>query len=113
MNAVSRKVSPPYANFIDNTDDLVMIYCGSRAWELAKPDQDRVASLVFPSNRDPVEYRWPVLGKDVLILGQGLDRVTAAYLIVEQLRNGAGKVYVRYEDEIGLTCYDSAEPSAA
>ena len=104
---------PPYANQIDRADELVMIYCGKRAWQLARPDQDRVASLIFPAGRDPQDYRWPVSGKRVIVFGLGEPRMPTDLLIIELIRNGAAVVFVDYLGDGELTLYDPAERSAA
>lgn len=106
MSMTARKQPPPYANQIDHESDLVMIYCGPQAWELAKPDGDkRVASLVFPRNTDPSKIKWPVEGKQVLILAQEEPDDTVDLLAIELLRAGARMVHARYADE-RLETYD-------
>lgn len=97
---------PPFAAKIDKESDLVMIYCGARAWELAKPEGERVASLVFPRNRDPADFRWPVQGRQVLVLAQDEPDSAVEILVVELLNAGADIVHVRYSDEL-LVHYDS------
>ena len=68
MTDAEKRHRPPFSAQIDTDSDLVMIYCGKRAWELARPAKDRVASLVFPYYRKAGEYAWPVNGKEVLVL---------------------------------------------
>jgi hypothetical protein len=98
--------SPPYAAQIDRDGDLVMIYCGRSAWELAKPvGAERVASLVFPRNRDPADFNWPVIGKQVLVLAQDEEDAAVDLLAIELLRAGGDLVHVRYADE-RLETYD-------
>ncbi len=104
---------PPYANQIDKTDDLVMVYCGPRAWKLAPPSENRVASLIFPTRRGPQDYRWPVHSKRVLVLAMAEPRMSVDLLIIELLRNGAQIVYVDYLGDGELTYYDPSERSAA
>lgn len=127
-----RLKSPPFAHQINREDDLVMIYCGEKAWRLAKPglsaapggpilpdplgllDQckfpdkefERVASLVFPRRADPGEYRWPVKDKQVLILSMGELRTVTDPLVMELLHQGARSVWVR--EGSSLTHYDPA-----
>lgn len=129
MNAPRQKL-PPYANLIDAESDLVMIYCGEKAWELAKPgtvtapgkailrdslglldlckfadrEFERVASIVYPRRADPGAYRWPVKDKDVLILSMGELRTVTDPLVMELLHQGARCVWVREGD--ALTHYD-------
>ena len=107
MNAGRSKL-PPFGNQIDRDHDLVMIYCGARAWKLAKPDMpNRIASLVFPKNRDPSEFKWPVEGKNVLVFAQDEENSAVDLLTVELLRAGARIVNVRYSDG-RLEIYDPA-----
>jgi hypothetical protein len=107
------KLLPPYANQIDQADDLVVVYCGPRAWKLAAPAQDRVASLIFPAGRDPQAYAWPVAGKEVLVLGQAEPRMSVDFLVIELLRNDASLVYVDYEADGDIICYDPRERRVA
>lgn len=129
MSAPRRKL-PPYANLIDVESDLVMIYCGEKAWKLAKPGTvaapgkpyfddslglldlckfsdrpfERVASIVYPRRADPGEYSWPVKDKGVLILSMGELRTVTDPLVMELLHQGARFVSVREGNT--LTHYD-------
>jgi hypothetical protein len=96
--------APPFAREIRAADELVMIYCGPRAWELARPEGDRLAALVFPHRSDPASYRWPVKDKQVLILAMGMLRTLTDPLVMELLHQRAACVAV-YEDG-ALTYYD-------
>lgn len=132
MTQPARK-SPPYARLIDAESDLVMIYCGEKAWELAKPGTayapgkpyfndtlgllddckfadrpfERVASIVYPRRADPESYSWPVKGKGVLILAMGELRTVTDPLVMELLHQGARFVSVRENGTI--THYDLTE----
>jgi len=113
-NTRARLPLPPYANQIDRADELTMIYCGRRAWKLAEPGPGRVASLVFPTGRDPAEYRWPVHSRDVIVFALDELRMAVDLLVIELLRNGASRVFVDYDCSGDLTLYDpSSERSAA
>jgi hypothetical protein len=124
---------PPYANLIDAESDLVMIYCGEKAWKIAKPgyviyagrpilddclglldfckfadrEFERVASIVYPRRTDPGTYRWPVKDKGVLILAMGELRTVTDPLVMDLLHQGARYVSVREGDT--LTHYDPLE----
>lgn len=132
MSARPRKL-PPYANLIDGESDLVMIYCGERAWKLAKPgtvtypgkpilddclglldfckfadrEFERVASIVYPRRTDPGSYSWPVKDKWALILSMGELRTVTDPLVMELLHQGARCVSVR--EGIALTHYDPTD----
>lgn len=117
------KKLPPFARAINPDDSLVMIYCGEKAWRLAQggpvswveylagwdKTKERVASLVFPKNRDPGEFSWPVKGKQVLVLACDEPDDAVDLLAVELLRAGADLVHVRYSDE-RLAHYDPTAP---
>jgi hypothetical protein len=114
VSRANRKPLPPYASHIDRADELVMVYCGKKAWRLAAPAPDRVASLIYPAGRDPQDYRWPVHSKRVLVLGLGEPRMSVDLLIIELLRSGARIVYVDYNGDGDIIYYDpTAERSAA
>ena len=91
--AFKSRLPPPYAAQIERADDLVMIYWGARAWKLARPEADRVASLVFPYYKKPSEYRWPVKGKDVLIM-MDEPQYSADELVYELFSAGANVVHL-------------------
>ena len=101
--SVAQRQLPPFANQIDHASDLVMIYCGSKAWELARPEGERVASLVYPILRDPREFRWPVKDKKVVILEGDEDDMKVKLLVIELLSQGAECVWVCGKaDEFGF-----------
>jgi hypothetical protein len=103
---------PPYGHFIDQTQSLVMIYCGARAWKLAPPAQDRVASLIFPTGRDASEYRWPVAHKNVLVIAQARPRQEVEILAVELLRAGADTVYLDLGGDNDVLRYENPRAAA-
>lgn len=110
---------PPFARAIDPADELVMIYCGEKAWRLAqsgavswveylagwdKDGGERVPSLVFPRQHSPDAYRWPVKDKLVIIFSCGELQAITDPLVMELLHQGA--VYVGLWHEGVLTDYD-------
>lgn len=121
MNSPDIKIDPPYARQID-PEGMVMIYCGRKAWRLAAPgDQPggvismpctdyevgpfkRVASLVFPRGADPAGFKWPVKGRQVMVLGGDAAAEELDLLAIELLRAGAFEVHVRYS-ELRLASY--------
>jgi hypothetical protein len=130
MSASAFLRSPPFARLISADDDLVMIYCGEKAWELAKPGTaaapgkpyfddhlglldsckfpdrkfERVASIVYPRRTDPQNYRWPVKGKEVLVFAGGELQTVTDPLVMELLHQGA--LYVGVWADERLTDYD-------
>jgi hypothetical protein len=129
MSQSQRKL-PPFARLIDPDDDLVMIYCGEKAWNLAKPgpalepgrpgvadplgvlasckfrdtEFERVASIVYPRRSDPSAYRWPVHEKMVLIFACGEAQTVTDPLVMELLHQGA--IYVGVWANEALIGYD-------
>ena len=122
MSAFAHQRLPPFAQLIDPADDLVMIYCGEKAWRLARGGAvswveylagwnvaeggggERVASLVFPRRADPCAYRWPVKDKQVLVFACGELQAVTDPLVMELLHQGA--VYVGVWADGQLTDYD-------
>ncbi len=94
-----------------------MIYCGTRAWQLAAPYEgteavtERVPSIVYPKHHDPAEYRWPVNGLDVLVFQGDEDIMKVNLLVIELLNQGALRVIVAHpaeEDEpVHRTVYET------
>jgi hypothetical protein len=104
---IKRLPLPPFANQIEHADELVMIYCGERAWRLAQPAADRVASLAYPKGRAAADFMWPVHSKRVLVLGMGEPRRDIDLLCIELLRTGASTVYARYDAAEPLITYNN------
>jgi len=90
-----RQKLPPYGRHpAIASGGLVMIYCGSRAFKLAAPTDNRVPSVVYPKNTDPALYRWPVEGHDVLIFPKDEEPMKINILIIELLNQGAARVII-------------------
>jgi hypothetical protein len=102
------RLRPPFATQIDHECHLVTIYCGRRAWEIAKPSQTRVASLAFPRDSDPAIYDWPVRGKEVLVLRSDEQLSKIQLLVLELLRQGATHVWCYLDGK----CVGYANPDA-
>lgn len=113
------KKLPPFARLIDPADDLVMIYCGEKAWRLAQGGAvswveyldgwgadggERVPSLVFPRRQNPDAYRWPVKDKLVIVFACGELQAVTDPLVMELLHQGA--LYVGVRADGVLTEYD-------
>jgi hypothetical protein len=124
------KKLPPFARLIPPDDELVMIYCGEKAWMLANPGPavapgrpfisdflgllnsckfrdvpfERVASIVYPRRADPGAYRWPVQAKMVVVFAGGELQTVTDPLVMELLHQGA--IYVGVWANEALTDYD-------
>jgi hypothetical protein len=118
-----KQQAPPFAKLIDMREELVLIYCGAKAWSLARPGPrkatvnfdelsiqgDRVASLAFPRRADPKAYRWPVKGKRVVIFAGGEHKDVTDYLAWVLLVQGSYCVGV-YDDTGKFIEYDNRIP---
>lgn len=90
-----RPRAAPYSHHPDIAlGNLVHVYCGARGWQLAKPSQERTASIVYPADRDPALYRWPVAGRHVLVFALDCPLEAVDLLVVELLRANAACVQV-------------------
>ena len=107
MSAKRRPPLPPFANQIEPADDLVMVYCGPKAWKLAAPSDGRVASIAYPRGEDPSRYRWPVHSKHVLVLACGEPQRPVDLLVIELLRQGAHTVFAKYNEGPMLVQYNN------
>jgi hypothetical protein len=93
---------PPYANQGQWRNDLaVRIYLGPQAWRYAQfhvndPFDGRFNVLCLPPERDPKEYRWPVSGRNVLILDTGAERAQVERTILSAHEWGAAVIAVRW-----------------
>jgi hypothetical protein len=108
MSAVFKRLPlPPFANQIDRSDELVMIYAGARAWDLAQPGPNRVASIAFPKGRKASDFRWPVHSKRCLVIGCGEPRRDVDLLAIELLRQGTAVVYAKYDQDEPVVTYNN------
>lgn len=99
-----RRRSPPFALQLQPIDDVIHVYCGPKAFYLAKPlgppeerATSRPASLAFPKSADPSSYAWPVDGREVLVFPKGEPKAEIDTLVMELLHQGAYRVMV-YEN---------------
>jgi len=68
---VNRKL-PPFAKQLKPDAVEVWIYFGSDPWPAAKYRAARkLPVLLLPPDRQPEQFRWPVAGKEVLMIQQG------------------------------------------
>ncbi len=90
MNATIHRL-PPYARQLRPKENHIWLFTGPSAWEWAVNDTRN--KLLLPAEHDPARYRWPVAGKDVVILDTGsadayLRRTAWALLNAGALRVG-------------------------
>lgn len=103
MSEPKRKF-PPFGRHPDIAHGgSVFIYCGSRAYELARPNENRAPSVVYPKDTDPVLYQWPVANLDVIVFQKDEDTMKVSLLVIELLNQGAARVTIAgAADEDGI-----------
>ena len=63
---------PPYARGLHPDAPEIWVYFGADAWPAAKYRAARkLPVLLLPPDRQPEQFRWPVAGKEVLMIQQG------------------------------------------
>ena len=96
---------PPYWRRQQDTYNGVWIYTDWPPSPL--PEGRRVGML--PRGGDPREYRWPVQGKEVLVLqAQGVEEMVIELLVVLLVESGAKAVRVIHSDD-SLSIYSGAQ----
>lgn len=87
---------PPFGKQVSDGERHLWIYAGSDAWR-AKGAICRLipGRVLLPPGESPSAYRWPVAGRDVLIVVLGdIDDTALLQLAHECLRQGAKVVRV-------------------
>lgn len=69
MKTAVNKLLPPYGRQLHPTSNCIWLFVGPAAWEWGANDARN--KLLLPPEHDPSNYRWPVAGKDVVILDTG------------------------------------------
>lgn len=72
---------------------------GMTCWASCEPDapsreHDARAFLMLPCGRDPAAYFWPVLGREVVLIGTGASDRRILATCRALLRNGALKIVI-------------------
>lgn len=104
MQAIDRRILPPFGKTAAPLDGWIWVRCGERAWRLTRGDPLPGNVVIFPKGRDPAEYRWPVRGAEVLAFQHDEELQPFLCLIAELLRQGARRVCAYYSTE-GLVTY--------
>jgi hypothetical protein len=104
--------SAPFSKHLRATGEI-RVYFGSRAWNNARIRNSYCAdALVFPDGESPNTYRWPVCGKDVLLLQAGLADIKPVPELAHALiASGATIVRVVYGEDMAI--YRSSRRVAA
>lgn len=89
-NATPARCLPPYARQLRAKGGCIWLFTGPSAWEWAANDTRN--KLLLPPDHDPVRYRWPVAGKDVVILDTGSPDAYLRHLAWALLNTGALRV---------------------
>jgi len=63
---------PPYGKVVDPDAREIWVYFGADAWSSAKYRAARkLPVLLLPPDQNPDAFRWPVAGKQMLLVQQG------------------------------------------
>jgi len=63
---------PPFGKRLDANSREIWVYFGTEAWNAARyRNKRKLPVLLLPPDRDPQNFRWPVAGKEVLLIQQG------------------------------------------
>jgi len=103
--AVKMKL-PPFAKQLNPGAREIWIYCGSNPWRAAKFRSARkLPVLLLPPDKQPDQFRWPVSGKEVLMIQQGDFEVQKIPAFANLLFGyGAAVVRAVYGDGL-VVCY--------
>lgn len=105
---MTRKLLPPYARDARPTEGGTLnIYCGPMAWRLMKQPiapslQEMRCEIVYPADKHPSLYNWPVRDCSVHVYGHDADLRRVVQLLLEVLAAGALEAWLhdtRYEPE--------------
>ena len=83
--------------------NCVFCFMGTGAWEKADSFSKRQAVLLLPSDNDPADYHWPVMGLDCLVARVGeINKREVLLFMRELLAAGARRlVVILVEDLFG------------
>jgi len=63
---------PPYGKHLCSEAREIWVYFGSDPWPASKYRATRrLPALLLPPDQSPEQFRWPVAGKEVLLIQQG------------------------------------------
>lgn len=84
-----RSIQPlaPYSRTLRQNESLIWVFAGPFAWDWARNDTRN--KLVAPPGDDPAAYRWPVQGKDAVIIDTGSEENSSLRLAWTLLHSGA------------------------
>lgn len=101
---------PPFAKDLKRLDGAVWIYCGKSAWKVRDKQKAKDSIILFPCDREPMAYKWPVRDATVFILGLQAELKPCAQLVVCCLDAGAAAVWFIHDAlEQGITHYRGRE----
>lgn len=115
-----RLIPPPYARHLVPYEGWVHIRCGARGWKAAKwyrerGQADAQSEIVYPGDKSPRLYQWPVKGCAVMVWGREHNLDQCAELVVCLFDAGAAMVVLVHDSlERGWVRYHSdRRPRAA
>lgn len=86
---------PPYAREAQLVDGWLWVYAGSKAWSLVGRGAD-CRAVVYPYCRDADEFRWPVQGLKVMVMGHDRAPAELEQLVRALLLAGAAEVWLQH-----------------
>mgnify|MGYP001826398985 CR=1 FL=1 len=102
--ATKQRTNAPYSTQIKPNKKEAIICTGSDAWTFAKKEYFHPTrpKLVLPYGNDPFQYRWPVKGLDITVMGFGqLENREQLFKLAEALMiDGAELVFLM----VGRVC---------
>jgi hypothetical protein len=101
------RVPPPYARTLAPPQGWLNLYCGQMAWKLMRQPiapslADLRCEIIYPADKPPSAYRWPVEDQSVYVWGHDAPLKRVGELVLELLAQGAWEVWLhdaRYEPE--------------
>lgn len=86
---------PPYGKGVPDACRELWIYSGDEAWQLSKLCAKNPGRVILPPVSDPLLYRWPVRGREALVVQDGQEsELRLLRLAHALLRDGATVVRV-------------------
>jgi len=114
--SAAAKVMPPFSRQLVPFEGWVHIRCGQRGWKAAKWYRDRGergddSEIVYPGDKSPTVYQWPVKDCAVMVWGREHDLRQCSELVVVLIDAGALRVVLIHDDlPHGHCIYDTDRP---
>jgi hypothetical protein len=107
---------PPYGKTLQSGCCEIWVYFGSDPWRAVKcRAAHKLPVLLLPPDKEPEQFRWPVDGKEVLLIQQGRYDILRIPAFANLLFGyGASVVRAIYgENMVHVVCYRKRENANA